>query len=413
MIFDFFKKNKSPEVQSEKMSEKKTIRNSSSNTDEKNFNSTKWKKPTKRSKAIDIMKANADLAMDEVLPLIAEAINGSINEARAYYKWLCENNYAPGKVSANISRKTKNSQNNNNQGKSLINVANTWLVENGIDQDPTEDKNSLIAAFDVQSSGDTETTVQISVDEDISIVSFIMTPKLYVEEDEISAARKFVEENNPSSGLFEIRDDGLIFYIHSKCFDGMNVDVKDLNDMYSKMFSFFDKIIIDLIKYTDLGRNLKQIDLGESKIQKIANMGELFMSTDHAASVNQCLLKLFDRMMLTYKIDDDGDYYISEGLAFPGWVSVIQDGRFIKIWTWIQFRDGESVDEEAANELVNKINLRFLPNSVYQGNGSLHSQYYYPSETEFDDKQFFSILKRCFESFVASVRECDEDDLVP
>ena len=62
------------------------------------YQKPKWKKSTKRSKAIEIMKRNAHLSMEEVLPLIANAIDGTLSDARAHYRWLSENKYAPGVV---------------------------------------------------------------------------------------------------------------------------------------------------------------------------------------------------------------------------------------------------------------------------------------------------------------------------
>jgi hypothetical protein len=413
VIFDYFKKIQSLNNPIKNTEDEVQIVSRNSNTDDNQYNTTKWKKPTKRSKAIDIMKANADLAMDEVLPLIAAAINGSITEAKAHYKWLCENNYAPGNLSGNKRLKAKNSLNNKNHDKSLVDIANDWLAKKNLGRLTTDDENSLMAVINVMSSGDTEITVHLSVDQNISIVSFIMTPRIYIDENNIQSARSFIEEHNPSYGMLEIRDDGLVFYVHSRCFEGVKVGVSDVDDMYSQMLSFVDKFLPDLEKYTASDKNLDQLDLTRNETPKSINTGELSMSADREAALNNSLVKFFERMMITYKIDDDGDYYISEGLAFPGWVSVIQNGSFIKIWTWIKFRDGENVDEEAANRLVNNINLRYLPNSVFQGNGSLHSQYYYPADAEFDDKQFNGILRRCFESFVASVRECDDEDLVP
>lgn len=53
---------------------------------------------TKRAMAINIMKANADLPMEEVVDLIARANQDTHNAARAYYRWLVDNDMAPGTV---------------------------------------------------------------------------------------------------------------------------------------------------------------------------------------------------------------------------------------------------------------------------------------------------------------------------
>ena len=56
------------------------------------------KQGSKRQVAIEIMTANADKPMIEVLQLIAEANSITVTAARSYYKYLVANNMAPGKV---------------------------------------------------------------------------------------------------------------------------------------------------------------------------------------------------------------------------------------------------------------------------------------------------------------------------
>lgn len=56
------------------------------------------KAESKRAKAIAVMVANETKPMGEVLPLIAEACQVPLGNARSYYKWLVENKMAPGIV---------------------------------------------------------------------------------------------------------------------------------------------------------------------------------------------------------------------------------------------------------------------------------------------------------------------------
>ena len=53
---------------------------------------------SKRQIAIDIMNANADKSMAEVMAMISEANNIPLSAARGYYKYLCEQGMAAGKV---------------------------------------------------------------------------------------------------------------------------------------------------------------------------------------------------------------------------------------------------------------------------------------------------------------------------
>lgn len=53
---------------------------------------------SKRQIAIEIMNANVDKSMAEVMVLISEANGITLDAARGYYKYLCEQGMASGKV---------------------------------------------------------------------------------------------------------------------------------------------------------------------------------------------------------------------------------------------------------------------------------------------------------------------------
>jgi hypothetical protein len=55
---------------------------------------------SKRSDAIEIMKANAKLPMADVVALIADRIGVTDANAKSYYKWIVANGKAPGEVVA-------------------------------------------------------------------------------------------------------------------------------------------------------------------------------------------------------------------------------------------------------------------------------------------------------------------------
>jgi hypothetical protein len=57
---------------------------------------------SKRAKAIGVMKANEDKAMDVVLPLIMAEIGVDASQARSYYRYLSENGFAPGVVTKKV-----------------------------------------------------------------------------------------------------------------------------------------------------------------------------------------------------------------------------------------------------------------------------------------------------------------------
>ena len=53
---------------------------------------------SKRSEAIEVMKANADKTMAEVVTLIAERIGVTEANAKSYYKWIVQHGMAPGEI---------------------------------------------------------------------------------------------------------------------------------------------------------------------------------------------------------------------------------------------------------------------------------------------------------------------------
>lgn len=57
---------------------------------------------SKRQIAIDLMNANADRPMAEVIGMIAQANSLSNGAARSYYVYLTENGYAQGKVDRTV-----------------------------------------------------------------------------------------------------------------------------------------------------------------------------------------------------------------------------------------------------------------------------------------------------------------------
>lgn len=61
---------------------------------------------SKRNDAIEIMKANAETSMVEVVAMIAAKINVTEANAKSYYKWIVANGKAPGEVIKTTRAKT-------------------------------------------------------------------------------------------------------------------------------------------------------------------------------------------------------------------------------------------------------------------------------------------------------------------
>lgn len=123
--------------------------------------------------------------------------------------------------------------------------------------------------------------------------------------------------------------------------------------------------------------------------------------------IKECLEKAF----LDFSLDEDGHFYVRDGLEFPAWVSVTDKG-FIKIFTYGRFKAGIDVDEVDANKLVNRINAALFPNSVYQTDGAIWSSYYLPVMDGFSERHFIEMLRRSASAFVSGLRRFDEDNLI-
>ncbi len=110
---------------------------------------------------------------------------------------------------------------------------------------------------------------------------------------------------------------------------------------------------------------------------------------------------------------DDGSFYVSKALEFPVWVSSSEENGFVKFFTQIDFKDDVELDVVKANELVNRINERIFPNSVYQDGKALCSVYHLPVIAEFSGRIFIEMLRRSSGAFIYAIRTLDFDDLIP
>ena len=88
------------------------------------------------------------------------------------------------------------------------------------------------------------------------------------------------------------------------------------------------------------------------------------------------LQRLFQRAYFTTEIDSDGDLYISDGLEFPIWVTLLEEQKLIRFFTFMR-RDPKEhgpITEASANYL----NAVVLPLSFHVRKSEadkLHSAY--------------------------------------
>ena len=116
------------------------------------------------------------------------------------------------------------------------------------------------------------------------------------------------------------------------------------------------------------------------------------------------LSKVLDDAFFGYKVDDDGDIYVTDGVEYPIWISLIQDYSALRIFTFANFCDEKNLDELSALRLANEINRVYLPNSVSVRDGKLWSTYVELLDCGISKGKFVTLLRRCSSSFAAAVR---------
>lgn len=135
--------------------------------------------------------------------------------------------------------------------------------------------------------------------------------------------------------------------------------------------------------------------------------------SEELTGIDKNIMETLNNAFYEFDHGDDGSFYISKGLEFPIWVSASDEKGFIRFFTHINFKDEIELDIVKANELVNRINDKVFPNSIYQDGKSLCSAYHLPVSEEFSGKIFIEMLRRTSGAFIYAIRTLDHDDLIP
>ncbi len=82
-------------------------------------------------------------------------------------------------------------------------------------------------------------------------------------------------------------------------------------------------------------------------------MSDMIAEGDVVASLKE----VFQTPFLDVSVDEDGDIYVSDGLAFPIWIRVDQERRFIKLFTYMRLDDVQKGAEvlSAVNDLNHEL----------------------------------------------------------
>ena len=124
----------------------------------------------------------------------------------------------------------------------------------------------------------------------------------------------------------------------------------------------------------------------------------------------ESLVATLSNAFLEAEISDENEVYIKDGLDFPMWLAVLEDGGLLRISTYIAFKD--ETDELAALRLANRINSKYAPNALSVDEGRLWCYYFELLNGSIEAKKLVNILRRCASAFIAGVRSEDHEDLI-
>lgn len=252
-------------------------------SDSSEYKQTKWKKVTKRSKAIEVMKENANVPMDEVVTLIAEAIDVNRSEARNYYRWLSENGYAPGKVDNNRKRLSSNYNKDDkfckpeanldtiniksSESKNLI-ITNTIIKDfekAGWKERPIIDGRKSETKFRYAANGMYGLNCIFYVEEDEQAILILATPDFIIPASKRKSVTHFCDSIQIKEGKFEVTDDGELLYRNLIIIDEDNIQTNFINYLIDHMDRNITKVAEDIVNLIN----------GDPIIKKKEGMGEL------------------------------------------------------------------------------------------------------------------------------------------
>jgi hypothetical protein len=113
---------------------------------------------------------------------------------------------------------------------------------------------------------------------------------------------------------------------------------------------------------------------------------------------------------LTYSVNDEGHIYVTAGLEYPMWIDFHEELSAIRIFTYGKIR-ASTFDETAALELVNRMNMNFVPNQVYYLEDSVYCCYTILAYDRISRQLFMNTLKHCAGAFIVAAQECDIENL--
>jgi len=123
------------------------------------------------------------------------------------------------------------------------------------------------------------------------------------------------------------------------------------------------------------------------------------------------LIEIFTNAAFEVTEDDDGELYLKGG-DFPLWVSINETGKYIKLRTFLQCKDGAPLEDlsdlsTACNEYIL---VTFTPTVYEDGRGYLNGYYYMYYNFGLIAPQLVHTTKEFSEIFLAAIKANDPED---
>jgi hypothetical protein len=124
----------------------------------------------------------------------------------------------------------------------------------------------------------------------------------------------------------------------------------------------------------------------------------------------ESLCKVLADAGFDFSVNSDGHIYIRHGLDFPMWIDFHKELSTIQIFTYAALK-ASNLDEVAVLDLVNRMNMNFVPNQVHYYDKCIYSSYTILAYDNISERSFLSTLKRCAEAFLIAAQKSDTEGL--
>ncbi|MEZ5563536.1 MAG: YbjN domain-containing protein [Gammaproteobacteria bacterium] len=137
-------------------------------------------------------------------------------------------------------------------------------------------------------------------------------------------------------------------------------------------------------------------------------------SFNHENASPEMIKDIFDGAAIDSEFDDDGDLYVTGGVDFPFWATLVPDHNLVQFKTHVRVKK-EASDEDVLS-LVNRANSRIMLPQFFMVSDEegrvIQGVYYLAYEYGIDSRLVIKIARR-FPSAFKACGEIDEDNVIP